>query len=91
MHIYPGIYLATENFSYETVDEVCATSHRPKLSPLPPNEVDKIAQHVRKGEGRIEGKDGVDLLAISLLNDSFHVQFMSFLDRNTDRVAITAV
>jgi hypothetical protein len=30
------------------------------MSPLPPNEVDRIAQHIKKGEGRQEGKDGVD-------------------------------
>ena len=30
----------------------CITSRRLKLSPLPPNEIGKIAQHVRKGERR---------------------------------------
>ena len=29
------------------------------LWPFPPNEVGRIAQHVRKGEGRNQGKDGV--------------------------------
>ena len=41
-----------ENFSYETIYEDCATSHRLKWDPFPPNEVSKIAQHVRKGEGK---------------------------------------
>jgi hypothetical protein len=29
--------------------------------PLPPNKVGKIAQHTRKGEGRIEGKNGIGI------------------------------
>ena len=29
-----------------------------QMGPFPPNEVGRIAQHVRKGEGRKEGKDG---------------------------------
>ena len=36
-----------------------ATSHRLKWGPFPPNEVGRIVQHIRKGEGRKEGKDGV--------------------------------
>ena len=36
----------------------CATSHGLKWGPLPLNEVGRIAQHVRKGEGRKERKDG---------------------------------
>jgi hypothetical protein len=37
------------------------TSHRLKLGLFPPNEVGRIAQHLRKGEGKKEGKDGVGL------------------------------
>jgi hypothetical protein len=33
----------------------CATSHPLKWGPFPPNEIGRIAQHVRKGEERIEG------------------------------------
>ena len=40
----PGIYLTTE--------EGCATSHHFKWDPLPPNEVDRTALHVREGEGK---------------------------------------
>ena len=36
----------------------CATSHCLKWGPFPPDEVDRIAQNVRKGEGRKEEKDG---------------------------------
>jgi hypothetical protein len=32
-------------------DEDCTAGHRHKLDPLPPNNVDMTAQHVRKGEG----------------------------------------
>ena len=31
----------------------------PQMGPFPPDEVGRIAQHVRRGEGRKEGKDGV--------------------------------
>jgi hypothetical protein len=33
------------------------TSYRLKWGPYPPNETSRITQHVRKGEGRKEGKD----------------------------------
>ena len=36
-----------EKLSKETVNKGCATSHRLKWGPLPPNEVGRIAQHVR--------------------------------------------
>ena len=36
---------------------VCATRQRLKWSPLPSNDVGRIAQHVIKGEGRTEGMD----------------------------------
>ena len=32
--------------------KLCATNHQLKWGPFPPNEVGRIAQHVRKGEGR---------------------------------------
>ena len=55
----PGICpIAEENpwkiSSRRPSDEGYATSHRLKLGPLPPNEVGRISQHVRKGEGRKE-------------------------------------
>ena len=34
-----------------------ATSHRLKWGPLPQNDISRIAQHVRKIEGRKDGKD----------------------------------
>ena len=38
-------------------DEGCAMSHRHKLGPLPPNDVSKVAHHVRKGkEGKSKGR-----------------------------------
>ena len=54
-----GIYLTGEEnpgtYQLETVDEGCAISHRLKWGPFPPNEVSRIAQHVRKG-GRRKGR-----------------------------------
>ena len=47
VHRSPGIYLTTEE-NPETVLEGCATSQDLKWGPLPPNEVPRIAQHVRK-------------------------------------------
>ena len=47
----------SENLSQETVDEGCATSHRLKLGPFPTNKVGRIAQHIKKGERRKDGKD----------------------------------
>ena len=35
-------------------DEGCTTSHRLKCSPLPPNNVGRIGQHIREREGREE-------------------------------------
>ena len=49
-----------ENLSKETVWWTgWSTSHRLKWGPFPPNEIGRIAQHVGKGEGRKEGRDGV--------------------------------
>jgi hypothetical protein len=45
-----------ENLSWETVDGGCVTSHRLKWDPFPSNDVGRVAQHVRKGEGRKEAK-----------------------------------
>ena len=57
MHISLGIYLTAEENSGKPQlgDLGCATSHRLKWGSLPPNEVGRIAQHVRKGEGRKNG------------------------------------
>ena len=63
VHISVGIYLTVEEIlSQETVDEGCATSHRLKWGSFPPNEVDRIAQHVRKGERR-KGRDVIFTLS----------------------------
>ena len=64
VHRSPGICLtADENpGKLELGDSLirgCAISHRLKWGPFPPNEVGRIAQHVRKGEGRKEGLDGM--------------------------------
>jgi hypothetical protein len=75
IHRSRGVYLTVEEFilqlrktpenlSYETVDQDSATSHSFKWDLLPPNEVVRIAQHVRNGEGSKEGKDG---------NHQFHI------------------
>ena len=48
------------NLSQKTVVEGCATSHHLKWGPLPANEVGRIVQHVRKGEGWKGGKGGVE-------------------------------
>ena len=39
----------------------CVTSHLLKWGPIPPNEVGRVAQHIRKGEGRKEAKDLVGM------------------------------
>ena len=59
---YSDIYLMAENdHSWETSDEGHMTSQHLKWGPLPPNDVGKIAQYFRKGEGRNDGKDGIGL------------------------------
>ena len=40
-------------------DEDCAISHRLKWNPLPPNDVCRIAQHIRKGEDKKERVRGL--------------------------------
>ena len=65
VHRSPGIYFTAEENPGkpqlgETVDEGSANSHILKWGPLPPNEVGRIAQHVKKGEGGKEGMNEVD-------------------------------
>ena len=48
-----------EKLSKETVDEDSETIHRLKWGPLPPNEVGRIAQHVKKGKGRKKERAGL--------------------------------
>ena len=56
MHSSPDIYLTAEKktSAKRPSDEGCSTIHRLKWGPLPPNEVDMIAQQVEEGEGRKE-------------------------------------
>jgi hypothetical protein len=60
-------------------DEGYATSHRFNWSPLPPNEVGRIAQHVREAQGRKEGrkkerkKDEVQFILILLLYRTLNI------------------
>ena len=42
------------------------------MGPLPPNMIDSITQHVRKGEGRKERKDGWCMARIDLI---VHITF----------------
>ena len=51
MYRSPGIFLPAEDLGRTSSHEGCATSHWLKWGPLPPNELGRIAQHVRKGEG----------------------------------------
>ena len=74
MYRSSGIYLTVEeNLSQETVDEGCATNHRFKWGPLPPNEVVWIAQHVRQERRKWLGRDkspaqaGIQPLCIRLV------------------------
>jgi hypothetical protein len=65
VHRSPGICIAAEKTPPKTStrrlsDEgTNATSRRLKWGPFPLNEIGAIAQHVRKGDGRKEGKDGI--------------------------------
>ena len=38
--------------------ELCDQSS-PQMGPFPPNEVGRVAQYVRKGEGKKEGQEGI--------------------------------
>ena len=75
VHSSPGIYLkADENpghLSYETVYEGCANGCCLKWGPLPPNEVGRFAQHVRKEVGKKEGNDEVTKV-IKIKDNSDH-------------------
>ena len=53
--IEPAILWSVVRLS-NPVDEGFLTSHLLKWGPFLPNEVGRIAQHVRKGEGRKEEK-----------------------------------
>ena len=57
VHRSPGICLTAEENPRnpqlgDRLMKGCTTSHRLKWGPFNPNEVSRIAQHVRKGEGR---------------------------------------
>ena len=61
VHRSPGICLTAEKNpgKPQLGDHLgCATIHCFKWGSFPPNEVGRIAQHTRKGEGKKEGKDG---------------------------------
>ena len=64
VHRSPGICLtAKENFGKPQLGDrlmkgLCDQSS-PQMGPLPPNEVDKTAQHVKKEERSKDGKDMV--------------------------------
>ena len=55
VHRSPGIWLTAE----ENPGKPQVGDPRLKWDPFPPNEVGRVPQHVRKGEERKEGKDGV--------------------------------
>ena len=63
VHRSHGIYLTAEGNSgkplLEDHHEGCATSHRLKWGPLPPNDVSRTTQHVSKREGRKKLNDRV--------------------------------
>ena len=60
----PGSCLTAEEspgklqLGYRLMKGLCDQSSF-QMGSFPPNEVGRIAQHVRKGEGRKEGRDGV--------------------------------
>ena len=59
-------------------DEGCATSHRLKWSPLPPNDVCRILQHVREEKGRM-GREMVILLRRAAISCSWFLKAVSHL------------
>ena len=68
VHRSSGICLTAE----EKPRKISArTSHRLKWGPFNPNEVRRIAQHFRKGEGRKEGKDEAGLTPAKSPNMSY--------------------
>ena len=78
VHRPPSICLtAEENTSASRPsDKGCATSHRFKWGHLPADEVDRIVQHVRKGEGRYKGIRSDIIMYCQLL-----IQLKSLVDR----------
>ena len=71
MYRSPGIYLTAEENPGKPQLGDCVTSNRFKWGLFPPNKVSRIAQHVRKGEGRKEEKDE---LGISLCKGEYNYQ-----------------
>ena len=60
VHKSPAICLtAEENPRKPQLGDSLMNSHRLKCGPYSPNEVGRIGQHIRRGEGRKEEKDGV--------------------------------
>ena len=58
VHRSPGIYLTAEENPEEPQVRGCATGHRLKWSPLPPNEVSGIAM-LRKWQLGVKGQIGI--------------------------------
>ena len=52
VHRCPDIYLTTEENPGDRVMKGLCDQSSPQMGPLPPNEVGRIAQLVRKGEAR---------------------------------------
>ena len=56
VHRSPGIYFTVEenpvNFNWEKSDEDYATSHRLKWDPSLSNDVGRIAENIKAGEGK---------------------------------------
>ena len=65
VHRSPDTYLKGEQNKGEHLLGGYTTRHRLKWGFLPPNEVGRIAKHVRKGEGR---KDGKGTFSIRFIN-----------------------
>ena len=76
-----GTYLMAEenpgNSARKSSDEGCAICHHLKWSPLPPTDIGRITQHIRKREGEKEGrKDNVHhhgLYPLSYIICQFHI------------------
>jgi hypothetical protein len=76
-----GLGKSPENLSRRPSDESCATSLRLKWGHLPPNEVGRIAQHIRKGEERKERKYHANFMYLS----SIHAESKLFIYVKTHR------
>ena len=58
VHRYPDIYLTAErNPVKPQLGDNLMKNFTPQTCPLPPQDVESIAQHVREGEGRKEGNN----------------------------------